>query len=111
MFINGGELDGVRILGRKTVDLMTMNHLRDEGNPRFAHTGEGWGLGFSVLVDLARSRGLGSEGTYRWGGGSSTSFWIDPKEELIGIFLTQLQPADHGAGREFKMLTYQAIVD
>ena len=112
MLLNGGELDGVRLLSRKTVELMTANHLPDElirqGNMT---KGYGFGLGFGVLLNVARSEALGSEGEYSWGGAASTGFWIDPNEELIGILMTQFMPYSGRFTKEFKVLTYQAIVD
>jgi CubicO group peptidase (beta-lactamase class C family) len=89
MLLNGGELDGTRLLGRKTVELMTINHLPDElipiqVQPHTLH-GCGFGLGFRVLVDVAQAGRLGSEGEFGWGGAASTSFFVDPKENLIGL--------------------------
>ena len=85
IMLNKGELDGVRLLGRKTVELMTMNHLSgdmaDMGMPRFSEStyyGIGFGLGFSVTLDPAKAQILGSPGEYAWGGAASTAFWIDP---------------------------------
>jgi CubicO group peptidase (beta-lactamase class C family) len=116
MLLNGGELDGTRLLGRKTVELMTINHLPDElipiqVQPHTLH-GCGFGLGFRVLVNLAQAGRLGSEGEFGWGGGASTSFFVDPKEQLIGLLLTQLVPSRYYPIRnEFKVLVYQALVD
>ncbi len=114
-----GELDGVRLLGRKTVELMTTNHLRGDmaemGQPRFSespYTGIGFGLGFSVMLDPARAQILGSPGEYAWGGAASTAFWIDPAEEMAVILLTQLMPSStYPIRRELRVLTYQAVVD
>jgi CubicO group peptidase (beta-lactamase class C family) len=116
MLLNGGELDGARLLGRKTVELMTMNHLPDELIPIQVppHTlhGCGFGLGFRVLVHAAQARRLGSEGEFGWGGAASTSFFVDPKEELTGLLLPQLIPSRYYPIREeFKVLIYQALVD
>lgn len=110
MLLNGGELEGSRLLGRKTIELMTMNHLPPELHP-FEQAGAGFGLGFAVLTDVAQSAILGSEGSFRWGGAASTTFWIDPKEELIGLLMTQLMENPHPFQQQFKVLTYQAIVD
>jgi len=116
MLLNGGELDGTRLLGRKTVELMTINHLPDElipiqVQPHTLH-GCGFGLGFRVLVNLAQAGRLGSEGEFGWGGAASTSFFVDPKEQLIGLLLTQLMPSRYYPIRnEFKVLVYQALVD
>ena len=104
------------MLGRKTVELMTINHLPDElipiqVQPHTLH-GCGFGLGFRVLVNLAQAGRLGSEGEFGWGGGASTSFFVDPKEKLIGLLLTQLVPSRYYPIRnEFKVLVYQALVD
>jgi CubicO group peptidase (beta-lactamase class C family) len=89
MLFNKGELDGQRLLGRKTVELMTANHLRDglydDGDPA-----RGYGLGFGVLLDIERDRRLGSVGTYGWGGFATTRFRIDPQEELVHLQMSQL---------------------
>ena len=121
MLLNRGELDGVRILGRKTVELMTTNHLptggdlSSMGRPVFSETsydGIGFGLGFSVMLDPARAHVVGSPGEFAWGGAASTMFWVDPREELIGMLLTQLVPSStYPLRREMKVLTYQALVD
>ena len=94
MLLNRGELDGVRLLGSRTVDYMTRNHLPGNadleafGRPLFAETtfdGVGFGLGFSVTMDTTANRVLASKGgDYAWGGAASTVFWIDPAEELVG---------------------------
>ena len=114
-----GELDGVRLLGRKTVELMTMNNLKgdmaDMGMPRFSEStyyGIGFGLGFSVMIDPAKAHIVGTPGEYAWGGAASTAFWCDPKEDLAVVLLTQLMPSStYPIRRELRVLTYQAIVD
>jgi CubicO group peptidase (beta-lactamase class C family) len=116
MLLNGGELDGTRLLGRKTVELMTINHLPDELIPiqlqPYTLHGCGFGLGFRVLVNVARAGRLGTEGEFGWGGAASTSFFVDPKERLTGLLLTQLLPSRYYPIRdEFKVLVYQALVD
>ena len=111
MMLNGGELEGVRVLGRKTVELMTMNHLDFKLLSSGPGGGSGFGLGFGVLMDVAKSGSIGSAGAYSWGGAASTGFWIDPREELIGILMTQVLPYTGRFTEEFKVLTYQAIVD
>ena len=113
LLLNQGELDGVRLLGRKTVELMTTNHLPDgiylDNDPT---TGTGFGLGVSVLMDLGKGQTLGSVGNYGWGGAANTNFWIDPKEGLIGILMTQFMPSDtYPVTPDFRILTYQALVD
>jgi CubicO group peptidase (beta-lactamase class C family) len=119
MMLNRGELDGARLLGRKTVELMTSNHLRgdmaDMGQARFSESsfyGIGFGLGFSVMLDPAKAQILGTPGEYAWGGAASTAFWIDPVEDMAVIMLTQLMPSStYPIRRELRVLTYQAIVD
>jgi CubicO group peptidase (beta-lactamase class C family) len=119
MMLNKGELDGVRLLGRKTVELMTMNHLKgdmaDMGMPRFSEStyyGTGFGLGFSVTIDPAKAHILGTPGEFAWGGAASTAFWIDPAEDMAVVLLTQLMPSStYPIRRELRVLTYQAIVD
>jgi len=119
MMLNKGELDGTRLLGRKTVELMTTNHLRgdmaDMGQPRFSESpyyGIGFGLGFSVMLDPAKAHILGTPGEYAWGGAASTAFWIDPAEELAVVMLTQLIPSStYPIRREARVLVYQAITD
>jgi CubicO group peptidase (beta-lactamase class C family) len=117
--LNRGELDGVRLLGRKTVELMTMNHLGGDmaamGQPRFSespYTGIGFGLGFSVMLDTARAQILGTPGEYAWGGAASTAFWIDPAEDMAVILLTQFMPSStYPIRRELRVLAYQAVID
>jgi len=119
MLANKGELDGVRLLGRKTVEFMTRNHLRgdmaDMGQPRFSessYAGVGFGLGFSVMLDPAKAEIIGSPGEHAWGGAASTAFWIDPQEATIVILLTQLMPSStYPIRRELRVLSYQAIID
>lgn len=121
MLLGRGELAGVRLLGRKTVAYMTTNHMpggRDlaaMGQPVFSETsyeGIGFGLGFSVVVDPAAANVLDSIGEFAWGGAASTYFWVDPVEELIVIFMTQLLPSSsYPIRRQLKTLVYQALVD
>ncbi|GJD44403.1 hypothetical protein AFCDBAGC_2270 [Methylobacterium cerastii] len=117
--LNRGELDGVRLLGRKTVELMTMNHLPGDlaaiGTPRFAESsyhGIGFGLGFSVMLDPAKAQIVGTPGEVAWGGMASTAFWIDPAEDLAVVLLTQLVPSSAlPIRKELRVLTYAALVD
>ena len=119
MMLRKGELDGVRLLGRKTVELMTSNHLRgdmgDMGQPRFGeltYQGYGFGLGFSVLLDPAKAQILGTPGEYAWQGVSSTTFWIDPAEDMAVLLLSQLRPyMSCPTRREARVLTYMSIID
>ncbi len=111
MMLNGGELDGVRILGRKTVELITANHIGDLP-VWLTGPGYGFGLGYSVVKDIGVTGQVGSPGTYGWGGAFCTYFWVDPVEELIGIVMTQVRPYDHlNIRQEFQVLANQAIVD
>ncbi len=117
--LNKGELDGVRLLGRKTIELMTSNHLpgdmADMGMPRFSESpyyGIGFGLGFSVMINPAKAQILGTAGEYAWGGAASTAFWCDPAEDMAVVLLTQLYPSStYPIRRDLRVLTYQAIVD
>ena len=102
MLLNKGEYNGVRILGSKTVEFMARNHLPLDkdlaamGQSRFTETnysGVGFGLGFSVIMNSAQAGSLCSEGSIAWGGMASTAFWIDPEEEIIVIFMTQVIPS------------------
>lgn len=113
MLLNKGELDGVRLLGRKTVELMTTNclpagvHLNNDPT-----NGAGFGLGVSLLLDLGKVQQLGSIGNYGWGGAANTNFWIDPVEQLIGIVMLQFMPSDtYPVVVDFRNLVYQALVD
>jgi len=110
MMLNGGELGGVRLLSPKSVELMTVNHL-GELPMGFDSRGVGFGLGFAVALDQGDIGELGSVGEYNWGGAAGTRFWIDPEEQLIGIFMVQSIPHRTRLGSEFKNLTYQAIVE
>ncbi len=109
MMLNGGELDGVRILSPKTVELMTTNHLGDLPMG-FGRTGVGFGLGFAVTLNQGDIGELGSTGEYNWGGAAGTKFWIDPQENLIGLFMVQSIPHRTRLGNEFKLLTSQSII-
>jgi len=121
MMLNGGELDGVRLLGTRTVDYMTRNHLPDNADVEtFGHSlsgetmydGIGFGLGFSVVLDPVYNRVLGSSGEYAWGGAASTVFWCDPEEDIAVVFMTQLLPTGTLPLRtSLKRLVYQALVD
>ncbi|HBD96688.1 MAG TPA: serine hydrolase, partial [Gemmatimonadetes bacterium] len=110
MLLNGGELDGARILGRKTIELMTADHLGDAQYGSRA-SGWGWGLGFNVKTAAGLDGMPGSVGNYYWWGVRGTSFWIDPTEDLIGVFMVQISGRDIPFRNQFKRLVYQAIVD
>jgi len=111
MLRNGGELDGVRILSPRTIDLMTLNHLPGRADIEEI-PGYGYGLGFYVAEDIAKSGLVGSVGEFGWGGAASTDFWADPEEELSVVFMTQLLPwGKYPLWPQFKTLVYQALVD
>ena len=121
MLLNGGASGDARILGRKTLELMTLNHLPDgvdlseHAVGAFSETpydGQGFGLGFSVVQDLVRGQGIGSVGEFAWGGAASTVFWVDPAEDLTVIFMTQLMPSQTFDFRgQLKRIIYPAIID
>lgn len=120
MLRNGGELDGARILGPRTLELMHRNHLKDDADltkmaigafSETAYEGVGFGLGFATTLDEVASGGLG-EGDYYWGGAASTIFWVDPYEDLSVIFMTQLMPsATFNFRGQLKSIIYSAIVE
>lgn len=111
MLVNSGELDGVRLLSRKTVDLMDMNHL-PEGVTR-GNGGEGYGLGVRVVVDPARAGNLTSKGTFGWSGAAGTHYFVDREEGLVAVYMIQKRGGNGGISMtdEFETLVYQAIVD
>jgi CubicO group peptidase (beta-lactamase class C family) len=121
MLANGGALNGVRLLSPRTVSFMTRNHLSgnrtiaEMGDSLFTETqtkGSGFGLGFSVVLDPVESLSPASAGSYSWGGMASTWFWIDPAEDLIGVFMTQLIPSSaYPLRQELQTLVYAAIED
>ncbi len=121
MLANGGELEGERVLGTRTVEFMAMNHLPTGGDlatmgqPQFGETtmeGIGFGLGFAVLLDPTRAQLLGTPGEFYWGGAASTAFFVSPAEDLAVVFLTQLRPSSsYPIRRELRIATYQAITD
>ncbi len=108
MMLNGGELNGTRIISRKSVELMTVDHLHDIA----FQPGVGFGLGFSVVKELGARGVLGSEEEYSWGGAYHSTYWVDPREQLVVVYFTQLIPAggvdDYG---KLRALIYQALVD
>jgi CubicO group peptidase (beta-lactamase class C family) len=121
MLLRGGELDGNRLLSPRTVRYMTRNHLPGNadltayGRPLFAearYDGLGFGLGFAVMLDTAKGKVIGSEGEYNWGGLASTTFWVDPAEEITVVFMTQLMPSStYNIRPQLRQLVYQAVVD
>lgn len=118
---NGGVLEGNRIIGRKTLEFMRMNHLPgNQDLPQLSvgafsetpYEGSGFGLGFSVKTDVAKSQTIGSVGEYGWGGMASTNFLVDPVEDLIMIFMTQLIPSSsYTLRQELRAMVYGSLVD
>jgi CubicO group peptidase (beta-lactamase class C family) len=125
MMLNKGELDGIRLLGRKTVEFMTMNHLPDGQDltnlalpGMFTETGYygvGFGLGFSVMQSPARAMIAGTPGEFAWGGAAGTAFWIDPGEQMIVVFMTQIMqmglPSPYPLRRELRTLAYASVIE
>ncbi len=107
MLLNGGEWNGKRYLSPKTLEIMTINQVGD----LYQAPGEGFGFGFGVTTDLAGGKQLGSVGQYYWGGAYCTYFFIDPKEEMVAILMTQLQPYSGYYADKLRQFSYQAIVD
>lgn len=108
MLANGGELDGKRILSRKDVELMTSDHLRAiPYNP-----GQGFGLGFSIVKDVGAYGSPSSVGEFGWGGAYHSNYWVDPKEQLVVVYFTQMIPAtgldDFG---KLRAMIYASILD
>lgn len=122
MLLQGGELDGMRLLSPKTLALMTANHLpggadistmsRHSMFSEAAYDGVGFGLGFATTVAQPATLIPGSTGDFFWGGAAGTFFWVDPREDLIGLFLTQVLPSSaYPVRRELRTLVYSAITD
>lgn len=120
MLRRGGELDGVRILGSRTIELMHRNHLAGGKDlsqmaigafSETAYEGVGFGLGFATTLGQVEAGTLG-DGDYYWGGAASTIFWVDPKEDLVVVFMTQLMPsATFNFRGQLKNIIYSAILD
>lgn len=111
MMLNGGELNGERVLSRKSVELMTVNHI-GELAPTFFGGGMGFGLGFYVVLDVGERGSPGSFGEYGWGGAYHSSYWVDPEEDMVVTYMSQVIPAvglDDNA--RLRALIYSAIVD
>jgi CubicO group peptidase (beta-lactamase class C family) len=121
MLLNGGELDGVRLLSPKTLQLMTANHLPGGKDltqmskslfSEATYAGVGFGLGFGVTVDPAATMIPGSKGDFFWGGAASTFFWVDPVEDMAVVFMTQLLPSSaYPVRRELRTLVYSAFTE
>jgi CubicO group peptidase (beta-lactamase class C family) len=110
MLLNGGVLEEARLLSPKTLKMMTQNHLEDIALGGGAQ-GRGFGLGFAVVLDTASTATLSSLGEYGWGGAAGTTFWVDPAENLVGVFMIQSLPHLTRLKDEFKVLTYQAMME
>jgi CubicO group peptidase (beta-lactamase class C family) len=114
MLLNKGQLNGVRLLSPKTVELMATNHLPPaalaSGAASFLGPGTGYGLGVSVLMNPAQKGNVGSVGEFGWSGAASTHVLIDPKEDLVAVYCTQLMGGDFALRAEFATLLYQSIV-
>jgi len=107
MLLNGGEIEGVRLLSPKTVELMTVNHV----GSLFSEGNLGFGLGFDVTEDLGKAGRHGSVGAFGWGGAYHTTYWVDPQEKLVVALMTQLLPAgDSDLHSRFRALVYSSIV-
>ena len=121
MLLQKGELDGVRILGRKTVEFMTENHLPNNNDmaamgqavwSESSTEGIGYGLGMAVVVDAPTTQVIRSTGEYFWGGAASTAFWVDPVEDLFVVLMTQLIPSSfYPLRNELRVATYQALTN
>ena len=115
MLLNGGQLNGTRVIGRKTLELMHANHLPLELLPwqllGSDNHGLGFGLGSRVMMDVAASAGPGSVGEYGWAGAAKTYYWVDPVEDLVGLFMAQYMTGVEQPDRAMRSLTYQAIDD
>jgi CubicO group peptidase (beta-lactamase class C family) len=120
MLLGRGTLDGIRMVGRKTIDLMTVNHLpggadlTELSRSMFSeaiYAGQGFGLGFAINMDPARALAPGSAGEYYWGGIFSTYFFVDPAERVSAIFMTQLLPSSsYPVRRQLKTMIYAALI-
>lgn len=112
MLLNGGQLDGLRLVSRKTIEAMTVNQIGELPLWQDTYRNYGFGLGFRIRRELGQSQTLGSVGEYGWGGAYGTYFWIDPKEKMVGILMIQLMPYAHLNIRpDFQNAVTQAIVD
>jgi CubicO group peptidase (beta-lactamase class C family) len=121
MLLQGGELDGTRLLSPRTLAYATRNHLpggamlTSLARGQFSETaydGMGFGLGFSVLVDPVAYKVPASAGEFAWGGAASTAFWVDPREQITAAFYTQLLPSStYPIRTELRQLVYSSLID
>jgi len=120
MLRRGGELDGARVLGPRTIELMHRNHLKAGqdltqmaigGFSETANEGVGFGLGFATTLDTVKSGSIAA-GDYYWGGAASTIFWVDQTDDLVVVFMTQLMPSGAFNFRgQLKSIVYSSIVE
>jgi CubicO group peptidase (beta-lactamase class C family) len=107
MMLNGGEYNGVRILSRNSVRMMTQNQIGEISNGT-----DKFGLGFGIITSAGSGKLPTNEGTYSWGGMFSSTYWVDPKEKIVGLFFTNIYPMQFGDIHDrFKVLMYQSIND
>ena len=107
MLLNGGELEGMRLLSPKTVELATSNHI----GTLFNEGKTGFGLGFEIVEHVGRSGRPGSEGGFSWGGAYYTTYWADPQEQIVAVFMSQLLPSGElDLEDKFRALVYQSVV-
>jgi CubicO group peptidase (beta-lactamase class C family) len=107
MLLNGGTLDGARVLGPKTIALMTTN----QSGTLYSTTGQGFGLGFSIVEQPGADGRVESVGTFGWGGAYGSTYEVDPKEHLVLVFMMQLLPSRTDVAQKFPMLVYQALAE
>jgi len=105
MLLNGGSYDGHRYVGKKTLELMTQNHI--EGLPY--SPGYGFGLGFGIRTDLSDSAMPGSEGAFFWGGAFNTAFLVDPKEDMVAVFMSQYWPSQRYFSQKMRQFVYSTL--
>jgi len=112
MLLNGGELNGVQLLGKKTVELMMTNSIGELNSTWPQLHGDKFGLGFGIRTERGVFDDIESIGTYSWGGIFNTIFYIDPTEDMVCIFMNQLFPQDHlKIRRQFRVLAFQSIIE
>jgi CubicO group peptidase (beta-lactamase class C family) len=115
MLAAGGQLDGERVIGRKTLELMHTNRIPAALLPYeilgLAQPGFGFGLGSRVMLDIGANAGPGSVGEFGWAGAAKTYFWVDPVEELVGVMMSQYMTGPQSPDRTFRSVVYQALVD
>jgi CubicO group peptidase (beta-lactamase class C family) len=113
MLLDGGQYGGQRLLSRKTLELMHRNHLPEHLTPieimAQPMPGLGFGLGSRVVTDIARTAGPGSDGEFGWAGAAKTYYWVDPAEDLVGVFMAQYMTGVETPDRDFRSLVYQAF--